>query len=246
MNISGCAVLVTGAKRIGAVVAVELASRGADVAVAYRHSREEAEQAAAEARGHGRQAIALQANLREPAACATLVQQAAAALGRLDVLVNMASVYRAAAFESLSEEDWAAPLEVDLRASYLCARAALPFMRAAGRGRIINISDWVARSGRPRYRGYLPYYVAKSAVIGLTEALALELAGDAILVNAIAPGPIVAPAGMDEEQLAEVERITPLGRWGGEGEIAKAVVALIESDFMTGETIRIDGGRHIR
>jgi NAD(P)-dependent dehydrogenase (short-subunit alcohol dehydrogenase family) len=104
----------------------------------------------------------------------------------------------------------------------------------------------VAASGRPRYTGFLPYYVAKRGVIGLTEALALELAGDRILVNAIAPGPIVAPEGTSAEESAAVEKATPLGRWGGEAEIAKAVLFLIVSDFVTGETIRVDGGRHIR
>jgi NAD(P)-dependent dehydrogenase (short-subunit alcohol dehydrogenase family) len=119
-------------------------------------------------------------------------------------------------------------------------------MRTAGGGRIINFSDWLAKSGRPRYRGFLPYYVAKAGVIGLTEALALELATDNILVNAIAPGPVIEPPGMTDEESRAVEQATPLGRWGGEIEIAKAVIALIESDFMTGETVRVDGGRHLR
>jgi NAD(P)-dependent dehydrogenase (short-subunit alcohol dehydrogenase family) len=88
--------------------------------------------------------------------------------------------------------------------------------------------------------------VAKGAVIALTEALALELARDQILVNAIAPGPIVAPDGTSDDMFAAVERATPLGRWGGEMEMAKAVLALVDSDFITGETLRIDGGRHLR
>jgi len=110
----------------------------------------------------------------------------------------------------------------------------------------LDFADWVARSGRPRYTGYLPYYVAKAGIIALTEALALELAPDQILVNAIAPGPIVAPEGVSDDEFAAVERATPLGHWGGENEIAKAVLALVESDFITGETIRVDGGRHLR
>jgi NAD(P)-dependent dehydrogenase (short-subunit alcohol dehydrogenase family) len=119
-------------------------------------------------------------------------------------------------------------------------------MRRLRGGRIINFADWITRSGRPRYTGYLPYYVAKAGVIALTEALALELAPDQILVNAIAPGPIVAPEGTSDEEFASVERATPLGRWGGEIEVAKVVLALIDSDFITGETIRVDGGRHLK
>jgi NAD(P)-dependent dehydrogenase (short-subunit alcohol dehydrogenase family) len=119
-------------------------------------------------------------------------------------------------------------------------------MRRVRGGRIINFADWVAASGRPRYLGFVPYYVAKAGVIALTEALALELASEQILVNAVAPGPIVAPEGTPDEEFVKVERATPLGRWGGEAEIAKIVLALIETDFVTGETVRVDGGRHLK
>jgi NAD(P)-dependent dehydrogenase (short-subunit alcohol dehydrogenase family) len=164
----------------------------------------------------------------------------------LDVLVNMASLYRVKPFDELTLEDWELQMQVDLRSAWLCARAAAPHMRRLRGGRIINFSDWVSKSGRPRYAGYLTYYVAKAGVVALTEGLALELAQDQILVNAIAPGPIVAPEGVSDEEFAAVERATPLGHWGGEGEVAKAVLALIETDFITGETIRVDGGRHLR
>jgi NAD(P)-dependent dehydrogenase (short-subunit alcohol dehydrogenase family) len=119
-------------------------------------------------------------------------------------------------------------------------------MRRAQGGRIVAFSDWVAASRRPRYQGYLPYYVAKAGVMALVEALALELAPDQILVNAVAPGPIVPPEGTSAEERTAVERATPLGRWGGEAELAKAVLALVETDFITGETVRVDGGRHVR
>jgi NAD(P)-dependent dehydrogenase (short-subunit alcohol dehydrogenase family) len=197
-------------------------------------------------RAAGRRAVSFQVDLAQPDAARTLVQSAVDALGRLDILINMASVYTKKPFDELTVADWDASMNVDLRAAFLCAHAAVPHMRKQRGGRIINISDWIARSGRPRYEGFLPYYVAKSGVIALTEALALELAKDNILVNAIAPGPIVAPPQTTDEEVKAIEAATPLGRWGGEMEIVKGVLALVDSDFVTGETIRIDGGRHVK
>ena len=246
MDLTDKTALITGGRRIGAVVATELARKGAHVAMVYRASRTEAEETATALRALTRRAFIIQADLQDPDACRRVIDQTVTEFGRLDVLVNMASVYREKAIDALTLEDWNTQMSVDLRAAWLCSQAAVPHLRRAGGGRIVNFSDWVARSGRPRYRGFLPYYVAKAGVIALTEALALELAGDQILVNAIAPGPIVAPAGTSAAESEAVEQATPLGRWGGEIEIAKAVIALVESDFITGETIRVDGGRHLR
>ena len=246
MDLTDRVALVTGGRRIGIVVARELARSGADVALVYRRSRPEADEAADAVRAAGRRALVLQADLGDAEACSRVVDDTVREFGRLDVLVNMASRYEVKALDDLSIEDWDAQLAVDLRAAWLCAKAAIPHMRGLRGGRIINFADWVAASGRPRYRGYLPYYVAKAGVIALTQALALELASDRILVNAIAPGPIVPPEGTSADEAAQVERATPLGRWGGEIEIAKIVLALVESDFVTGETIRVDGGRHLK
>lgn len=246
MQLTDRAVLITGGKRIGAAVAVALASRGMDVALSFNRSRREAETAAEAIRAAGRRAFLFQADLAQAQECQALVEHAVGALGRLDALVNMASVYASVPFDATDGALWDRVVDVDLKAAFLCARAAVPHLRASGGGRIVNFSDWVAASGRPRYKGFLPYYVAKRGVIALTEVLALELAADQILVNAIAPGPIVAPDGTTGEQSRAVEAATPLGRWGGEGEIARTVAFLLESDFITGETIRVDGGRHVR
>lgn len=246
MTLSDKVVLITGGKRIGAVAAVAFAARGADVALVYNRSAAEAEKTAEDVRAHGRRAITVQADLSHPDACELVVKRTVDGLGRLDVLVNMASVYKPAAFDDTDVGTWDATVNVDLRAAYLCARAAAPHMRRAGGGRIVNFSDWIAASGRPRYKNFLPYFVAKRAVMGLTEALALELATDQILVNAVAPGPIAPPPGISEEESRAVELATPLGRWGGEEEIVKALLFLIDADFVTGETLRVDGGRHVK
>lgn len=245
-NLAGKAALITGGKRIGAVIASTLAQRGVDIALSYNRSRDEAETTATEVRAAGRRGVTVQADLTRGESCKALVDRAAAELGRLDILINMASVYAEVPFDATDEARWDAVIDVDLKAAFLCSRAAVPYMRTAGEGRIINFSDWIAASGRPRYPGYLPYYVAKRGVIGLTEALALELAADRILVNAIAPGPILAPEGTTTDELGAVEKATPLGHWGGEDVIAAAAVFLLETTFVTGETIRVDGGRHVR
>jgi NAD(P)-dependent dehydrogenase (short-subunit alcohol dehydrogenase family) len=238
--------LITGGKLIGAAIAIDLARRGMHVALSYNRSQAEAEEAGAAIRDAGRRTLLIQANLSQGSECQRLVHEAATQLGRLDVLINMASVYASVPFDQLTEANWNAVMDVDLKAAFLCARAASTYLKAAGGGRIINFADWIAASGRPRYKGFVPYYVAKRGVIGLTEALALELAEDHILVNAIAPGPIVAPPGTTDDELEAVETSTPLGRWGGEEEIVKAVAFLLQSDFVTGETVRVDGGRHLR
>jgi NAD(P)-dependent dehydrogenase (short-subunit alcohol dehydrogenase family) len=246
MELSNRVALVTGGKRIGAVVAVEMARQGADIGLCYNRSRAEAEKTAATIKGLGRRVFLKQADLTKAGDCEAFVNESVNALGRLDVLVNMASIYVSKPFNELTVEEYDENIAVDLRSAFICSRAAVPHMRRNGGGAIISFSDWLSRSGRPRYTGYLPYYVAKTGVIGLTEALALELAPDRILVNAIAPGPILAPPETTDEELAAVEKSTPLGSWGGEKAIADAVLAQLKCDFVTGETLRVDGGRHVR
>ena len=246
MELTDKVVLITGGKRIGAVVATTLAKAGADVALVYNRSRAAADDTASAVRELGRKAVSVRADVSSEQDCAQAVDATVAQLGRLDILINMASLYGSKPFDQLSAADWDRQMSVDLRATFLLSRAAAIVMKRVGGGRIINFADWVVASGRPRYPGFLPYYVAKAGVKALTEALALELAADQILVNAIAPGPILAPPGMSEKESASVVRNTPLGRWGGEAEIAKAVMFLVQSDFVTGETIRVDGGRHVK
>ena len=246
MELTGKAALLTGGRRMGVALASKLAAAGADVALSYRRSQEEADRAAAVVREKGRKGIVLEADLASSPAAKALVNQAAAALGRLDIVVHLASTYRHTPFDELTEDDWSTALNIDLTAAFRLARAAAPHLRATGGGRIVTVSDWTAASGRPRYTGYLPYYVAKCAVIALTEGLALELAPDHILVNAVAPGPILPPEELDADALSAVESATPLGRWGGADALANVVLDLVRSDFVTGETVRVDGGRHVR
>ena len=245
MDLNNRVVIITGGKRIGRVVAQQLADRGSDLVLSYRGSKSEADDTVADVQARRRRAIAVAADVSKGADCAALVAAADTAFGRVDALVNMASVYGSKPFDELTEADFDRDLAINLKSAFLCSQSAIPVMKRTGGGRIVNFADWLARSGRPTYLGFTSYYVAKAGVIALTEALALELASHQILVNAIAPGPILAPPDMDPEEAAAVARATPVGRWGGELEIAKAVLAFIETDFITGETLRVDGGRHV-
>jgi NAD(P)-dependent dehydrogenase (short-subunit alcohol dehydrogenase family) len=242
MDPKGKVALITGGARIGQAVAQALAERGCALALIYRGSREAAEQSATAARNAGVRAIVIRADATDEAQVAAAVSEAARSLGGVDILINMASTYIKTPSPGAAE--WSGAMDANAKSAFLFATHAAPIMKARGAGRIINFSDWLPVSGRPRYQGYTPYYAAKAAVAALTESLALELAPE-ILVNAIAPGPILAPPDFSAEQNARVIEATPLGRWGGAGEIAKAVLFLIETEFVSGECIRVDGGRHL-
>ncbi len=244
--LTGRVALVTGGRRIGKVVAEELARHGADVALSWRSSREEAEDTAARVRALGRRSVTARADVSRPDDCAALIDAVDAALGGLDIVVNMASTYVARPLEEVDEHAWRADIDANLSSAFHVTHAALPLLRRAPRAHVVNFTDWLPASGRPGYTGYVAYYVAKAGVKALTEALALELAGEQILVNAIAPGPIVPPPDLTEAEVEEVAAATPLQRWGGEQEIARAVLMLVTTSFITGETIRVDGGRHVR
>jgi NAD(P)-dependent dehydrogenase (short-subunit alcohol dehydrogenase family) len=246
LNLTGKVALLTGVKRIGGVVAEALAQAGADIALVYNRSAEEADATAAAVRAAGRRALTIQADLAGADDARRAVATAIDQLGRVDVLVAMASLYRATPFAELTVDAWDTQLDVEVRSAFVCAQACAASMRANGGGRIILFSDWLPASERPRYPGFLTYYVAKGALKALTEALALELARDRILVNAIAPGPILAPPEFTEQEHGAVVEATPVGRWGGEEEVAKAVMFLVSTEFVTGETIRVDGGRHLK
>lgn len=244
MDPRGKAVLITGGARIGQTVAFALANRGADVAMTYLKSKKSAEETAEWARDLGVRGLAVRADLTKEADLGNAIKKVNSAFGGLDILVNMSSIYEKTALKTLDSKIWKKNMAANLECAYLLSLKCAPIMKRRGGGRIIHFSDWVAASGRPRYRDYVPYYVSKAGVIGLTEALALELAPE-ILVNAIAPGPIMAPPDLSESEKRAVRQSTPLGRWGGPEEIAKAILFLIETDFITGECIRVDGGRHL-
>jgi 3-oxoacyl-[acyl-carrier protein] reductase/pteridine reductase len=239
LKLAGRVALVTGAaKRIGRSIALELAARGADVVVNYRGSRDEAEQVVAEITKLGRRARAIQANVSVRAEVKQLIAETEAAFGRLDILVNNAGMFQHVPFEQITDEQWNGILATNLTSQFLCAQTAAPLLRASGRGRIVNLASL---GGLLAWPGYTHYCVSKAGVIQLTRCMARALAPE-ITVNAVAPGTITF-----EGDAAEIEsdfiRRAPLKRTGKGSDIAEAVAFLIESDFITGQVLVVDGGR---
>ena len=232
--------LVTGAaRRVGRAIALELARAGCDVAVHCWRSMKEAEQVADEIRALGRRAIVVSADLLDMDAPARIVDEVVRGLGRLDVLVNNASVFEKTPLDEADASTWDRVLRINVVAPALLSRAAAPVMRSAGAGCIINLTDILA--DRPIAR-YGPYCASKAAFTNLTRMLALELAPE-ITVNAIAPGIAVFPDDYDEEIRKRLTAKVPLQRTGSPEEIAALVRFLItQGNYITGQIIAVDGG----
>jgi NAD(P)-dependent dehydrogenase (short-subunit alcohol dehydrogenase family) len=231
--------LVTGAaKRIGRSIALRLAKEGADVAVNYATSRDEAEELVSEIQALGRRSAALRADVSRRAEVSELFAAVEKQFGRLDILVNNAGMFFEAKFEELSEEQWDQIMNANLKSQFLCAQAAAPLMRRNRRGRIVNLSSL---GGILPWPAYTHYCVSKAGVIMLTRCLARALAPE-ILVNSVAPGTIQFP---DEAPDQDYIKRVPLHRTGTGEDIADAVVYFATSDFVTGQVIAVDGGRSL-
>ncbi len=236
---SGKVALVTGAgKRIGRSIAVRLAAEGAAVAVNYSQSRAEAEGVAAEITRNGGRAIPIQADVSKRADVEKLFAAVDKEFGRLDILVNNAAIFFAAKFEELTEEQWDRIQDTNLKSQFLCSQAAVPMLRRAGGGHIINISSLGAFLAWPSYTHYC---VSKAGSVMLTKCLAVAL-GPEILVNSVAPGTITFPGEPPHENF--IQR-APLHKTGSGEDIADAVVYLASSKFVTGQVIGVDGGRTV-
>jgi pteridine reductase len=247
VNLRGKAVLITGGRRVGSALALMLADRGASVAMTYHTSREAIERVVNDVQAFGVNALAVGADLTRPEQAERAVAEAADAFGRLDVLVNMASVYRRTPIASLTPSDFDAMLAANLAAPYHTSVAAARRMLAQSaddglKGKIVTVGDWATE--RP-YRHYLPYLVAKGALKTMTLALARELA-PAITVNLVQPAMIDPPPDLTEADRAAVVAVTPLRRVGTPGDLNRLIVYLLEgTDFATASCYRVDGGRFL-
>lgn len=242
MELSGRVALVTGgARRVGRALSLALARAGADVVVDYAHSEREARETVAEIEALGRRAVAVRADVSVKAETDALVRRTAEEFGRLDVLVNSASLFESAPVLAIEEPDWDRVLGVNLKGPFFLSQAAAPLLRQAG-GVIVNIADLSAFQAWPAYAHHA---VSKAGLVHLTRVLARAL-GPEIRVNCIAPGTVLPPESYGEEQLRRERERTVLGRIGSPEDVARALLFLVESDFVTGEVVVVDGGRILR
>jgi pteridine reductase len=190
----------------------------------------------------GGRATCFQADLTDAHAARALPVQVVAEFGRLDVLVNSAAVMYRIGFEETTPEQWDAIQDLNLRAVFFCTQGAAPALRAA-RGKVVNLADL---AGLQPWPGFAAHSVSKAGVVMLTKVLARSLAPD-VTVNGIAPGAVLVPENYDSEERERLARDTPLRRLGSPADVISALLYLLEGgDFVTGETLVVDGGRHIR
>ena len=238
-DLSGrCALVTGGARGIGKAIALMLAGAGANVAVNYRQRVEDARSVADAVGRLGRRALAVQADVSDGTAVKAMMGIVEGGLGRVDILVNNAGVALHRGLDELTEADFDRTVAVNLKSAFLCTQAALPHMRAQRWGRIVNIS-----SGAARGAGVVGVHdnASKAGMEGLTRGYAARLVKEGITVNAVAPSLIATemlPSGADAA--AKV----PLGRLGLPEEVAQAVLMVIVNDYMTGQTVQVNGGMH--
>lgn len=243
-RLDGKRALVTGASRgIGRAVALRLAADGASVAVNYNAGEAEAQAAADAISSAGGSAVVLQGNVADAQQADGLIEAAAGALGGIDILVNNAGITRDSLLMRLSEDDWDAVLDTNLKGAFLCARAAVRPMLRQRWGRIVNMSSVVALTGNP---GQANYTAAKAGLIGFTKTIAREVASRGITVNALAPGFIETRmvGSIPEDVRKRVQERIPAGRFGAPEDVA-ALTAFLASDeagYITGQVLGVDGG----
>ncbi len=242
MDLHGRVALVTGAgTRLGQAIAVGLGRAGCDVAVHYHASADGAEATARSVREAGRGARLFRADLRDAAAARALPDHVAGAFGHLDVVVNSAAVMVARAFDAITAVDWNDALALNLSAAFFVSHGAAPHLRKV-RGKIVNLADLAAFEVWP---SYLPLNVSKAGVVMLTHGLARILAPD-VTVNAVAPGAVLPPDDWPAETRERLAATTPLQRLGSPDDVVRAVVFLLENDYVTGAVLPVDGGRLVR
>jgi acetoacetyl-CoA reductase len=242
-GLRGQVALVTGASRgIGRAIALELACRGAAVAVNYRAKKEEAEDVARRIGEIGRPAIVVQGDVAVPTEARAVVQRVFEEWGRLDILVNNAGITRDKSMRKLADDEWVDVINVNLNGTFYCTSAALPKMMEQKHGHIVNISSMIGQAGG---FGQANYAASKGGIVAFTKTLALEMAKHGITANAVSPGFTETEmlGAVPQNILEQIKARIPLGRFCKPEEVASAVAFLAtEGDYITGQQISVNGG----
>jgi pteridine reductase len=242
MSLAGRVALVTGAgRRVGQAIALALGAKGMKIAVHYNGSGSGAEETVAQLAAEGATGRAFQADLSSSDGPARLVAGVVDTFGQLDVLVNSAAIMERTPFGEITPDKWDEIMAINLRAPFFVAQAAAPHLKRT-RGAIVNIADLAAFETWP---GYLPHGISKAGVVHMTRSLARVLAPE-VRVTGVAPGTVLLPESWDTAADERLRQTTPLARTGTPEDVSATVIFLLESDYITGETIIVDGGRHIR
>jgi 3-oxoacyl-[acyl-carrier protein] reductase/pteridine reductase len=242
MDIKDSVVLITGAAtRVGRETALYLAQRGANIAFSYYLPEEPWQQTQKEIEGYGVGALALQTEIRDAAQVKRLISETVKQFGRVDTLINNASVWLKSPFLEITEDQWDLAIDVNLKGPFLAAQAVAPHMLSQGRGVILNITDLSAFQVWP---GYAHHAASKAGLAWLTKCLAVELA-PTVRVNAIAPGTILLPENPTPEKVRWATEKSALKRVGDPQDLARLVEFLITNEFITGGVFFVDGGRSL-
>lgn len=242
MKLDGRVALVTGAgRRVGRALAVGLGRERMRVAVHYNNSIDGANETKAAIEQAGGRATVFKADLTLASGPAELAESVAAKLGSLAVLVNSAAVMERTPFGEVTADAWNAMFALNLRAPFLLSQATAPLLRQE-HGAIVNIADLAAFESWP---AYIPHSISKAGIVKMTSSLAKVLAPE-VRVNAIAPGTVLLPEGWEEESAERLNSTTPLHRLGDPEDVVGAMLYLLKADYVTGETLIVDGGRNIR
>jgi len=242
MELDGKVAIVTGgAVRLGKAMALALAERGARLAIHYNASAGPAQEVVQQVQSMGCGAVALQADLSRPDRAPGIVERTVASFGRADILVNSAAIFEAGNWDDTTEEDWDRHFDINLKSPFFLTQA---FAKQVGQERtahVVNIADW--RAIHPG-TGHFAYTLTKAALVTMTKSLALALAPN-IQVNAIAPGRVLPPPGKGPEYLQRSASQIPAKKTGSPSDIVRALMFLLDSDFVTGELIYVTGGEHL-
>lgn len=242
MKIKDTVVLITGAAvRVGRTAALTLAEKGAQVAFSYYLEEEPWQDTLAEIEAFGKPGLAIQTEMKSAPSIQNLIDRTMEKFGRIDVLINNASIWLKAPFEEITEADWDFSMSVNLKGPFLASQKVAPIMRAQKQGLILNITDL---SAFQTWSGYAHHAASKAGLVSLTKSMAFELAPD-IRVNAIAPGTVMLPENASAEKEKWAIDLSLLKRVGKPEDVAQVMVFLIENDFVTGSVYFVDGGRSL-